>query len=251
MTEKCIIVFCRQEGCSGISYVGQFDTVFSAKAMAEDVNTIARAAKRRGLKTVMYYPREIRYVKASCFYRDYVDQDVVVANGAQISDHIKNCEGVVALGVSAKAGTMNAFECGTHNHVACHDYLIAGESVGEVSIYRTFAARFGVPLIAVIGDEAVCKEIKSVDENVFTYTTKTARVRNAAICKDVEECRRGIEECVYEAIGAKDQVFVPTVTFPLKATIIYNRTDFCDDAIVKTFYALERTGARSASRPSV
>ena len=248
MTERYIIVICKQEGCSGISYVGEFDTVFSAKAMAEDINAVARAAARKGVKTVVYSPREIRWVKASCFYRDYVDQEVVVANGATINNYLENCDGVVALGTPAMAGTENAFSCGTHNHVAIHDYFLAGEKVGEIAIYRTYAARYNLPLLAVIGDEAVCAEAKATDENAFTFVTKTARSRNKATCKAVEESRKGIEECVFDALEKKDTIFIPTISFPLVAEVSYNRTDFCDDAIVKTFYAIKRTGARSATK---
>lgn len=248
MMSKNVIIFCRQEGCSGISYVGEFDTEYSAQRMSNDINVVARAAASYGLTTIVCSTNERPWVKNSLLYKDMLDKDVIVASLGKINDYIGDCIGVITLGIPAKAGTLNAFSSGTWNHVAWHDYLLDNVAVGEISIYKKYANSRKVPLIAVIGDEAVCVEAKSLDQSISVFSTKCAKIRNVAVCKDNYEVDEGIQNCVMRAIEGKENYCVEQITYPIKVTVCYNRTDFCDDAYRISVYSLDRSDARTLSK---
>jgi D-amino peptidase len=54
------------------------------------------------------------------------------------------------------------------------DFRINGESVGEVGFKACYAAHWGVPLILVQGDEAVCREAEARFPGVVTAAVKRA-----------------------------------------------------------------------------
>ena len=88
---------------------------------------------------------------------------------------------VVLVGVTAKAGTMNAFMDSSFNLIGYHDLYINEKPCGEIGICKTYFSYFGKPIAFVMGDEAVCKEAESELNGVKTLAVKKAVGKNKAI----------------------------------------------------------------------
>ena len=108
--------------------------------------------------------------------------------------------GVVMVGQHAMAGTVNGFL--DHTQIPkelCH-FRINGDEHGEMSQFALFAGAFGVPLLHVSGDEALCTEARRLFP--WVATTATKRGTSWATCEldPVAEVRAQIRRDVAAAI---------------------------------------------------
>lgn len=247
---KNVIIFCRQEGAAGISYIGEIDTRDSAKMLAADVNAVAEAAKARGLEAYVCCPHAAVWNKGSTYYLEYLSADVKPIGLGQADGLLPDCVGIALVGMVAKAGTENAFSCGSFNHLGWHDCFLNGKPFGEIGMYKTYFHFKRVPVAFVSGDEAACKEAEEELCGALTVATKRANYRGVADCYDEETTREKLFAVAKSAFEKAEKGEVPceAVQFPIHLRTEYNRTDFCDDAYGRSNYKLRRTGARTLER---
>lgn len=92
--------------------------------------------------------------------------------------------------------------------------------VGETGINAGLAGYFGVPVVLVTGDDAVCSEAKELLPHVHVATVKWAITRQAAKCLPPEKAHAAIAEAACRALErlneAKPWVPEPPVTFKIQ-----------------------------------
>ena len=91
---------------------------------------------------------------------------------------------VLFVGYHARAGTRDAVLPHTWIGSLVHGIRVNGEIFGETALNAAVAGEFGVPVVFVAGDEAVCKEAKAhLGESLVTVAVKRAVGPKAAICR--------------------------------------------------------------------
>lgn len=245
---KNIIIMCRPEGTSRVFNVNQLDKESAQISLANDVNAAAKLISAKGYAPVVCNLFAWKYEAMSMRYVNYLADNVIVASGTEIGRYLTDCEGAVLVGMTAKAGTERAFCAGTYNHVAWHDYAINGRSMGETGIYHTFFSRFGIPVLAVTGDEACCAEVKDTLKDAVAIPVKKAKYRDLAELYDEKITSKAIHEGISAALCKAGRPENQTIELPLYVKVIYNRTDFCDDSYARNNGWLKRYDARTLEK---
>ena len=160
---------------------------------------------------------------------------------------IKDVDAAVIVGQHAMSGTMNAFIDHTMMSERVHHYRYDGERVGEFMIVATFCGYFGVPLVALTGDDAACDEAINSIAGITVASVKKANGRNKAICIPEKEAEKRIYEAVKAGIENRDNVKPVKRKIPFTVSIEYNRSDYCEQAIAEN-PKFHRVDAYTASR---
>ncbi|MBN1583739.1 MAG: M55 family metallopeptidase, partial [Anaerolineae bacterium] len=103
-------------------------------------------------------------------------------------------DGVILLGHHARAGTLNGFLDHTMNSREWFEYRINGQPVGEIGIEAAYAGHYGVPVIAVSGDEAAVCEAKDLLGPVEGAIVKWGIGRNRARCQSLPQAHAVIRD---------------------------------------------------------
>lgn len=79
-------------------------------------------------------------------------------------------DAVVFIGYHARAGTADAIidHTSTGNVV---DFAINGRSLPEAGYNALMAGHYGVPVVFVAGDQAICDQVGDLFEEVATFAT--------------------------------------------------------------------------------
>lgn len=127
-------------------------------------------------------------------------------------------DAAVFVGYHSCAGT----EGGVLNHTLLgkevQNLLLDGEPIGETRLNALIAGHYGVPVVFVAGDEAVCREAKGVlGDELETFAVKDGIDMFTASCLHPDVTRKGIREGVARALeGAARREpyrFDPPLTF--------------------------------------
>ena len=152
-------------------------------------------------------------------------------NIAEMSEAIKDVSAVVLIGQHAMAGTRCAFLDHTQNSAKIHRYFYNGERIGELSQVGFFSGYFGVPIVAVSGDLAACREAEAFIPGIHTAVVKTALKRNLADCLPLDEARARIYEATKRGFENRSKFAPMEAKLPLTVEIEFNRADYADEAL--------------------
>jgi D-amino peptidase len=153
--------------------------------------------------------------------------------------------GVVMVGQHAMAGTIGGF----FDHTQCPKeicrFLINGEEHGEMSQFALHAGAFGVPLLHVSGDEALCTEARKLFP--WVATTATKRGTGWATCElyPVAEVRARLRRDVAAAIGQRSAAQVWRLPGPMEITVEFGWSELADRLAV--FPGVRRPHARTVA----
>jgi len=140
-------------------------------------------------------------------------------------------------GHHAKVGTAGAFLPHTWT-LQWADFIINGQSAGEIGIETCYAGHWDIPLILVQGDEAACDETRQQFPGVVTAAVKRATGFEAAAGLDPEAAHRETARRAAEAIGVlragKASPFKPTLPMTVRVRM-----------------ATMEAAAKAAERPNV
>ena len=119
---------------------------------------------------------------------------------------------VVFVGYHAKAGTANAIidHTSTGNVV---DFAINGRSMPEAGYNALIAGKYGVPVVFVAGDQALCNQAKELLGNVPTVATKQG-IGEASNGLQPEAAYALIRQGVAQAVRDRAQYRPFTMTAP-------------------------------------
>lgn len=154
--------------------------------------------------------------------------------------------GVILLGHHARAGTVDGFLDHTMSSASWFEYRINGRVVGEIGIEAAYAAHFGVPVIAVSGDEATAAEARELLGDVECAVVKEGVGRNRARCVALPEAHRRIRTAVDAAVrrAADFRPWKPELPATIELTLY--RSDMADDLAARP--GVQRVDARTVRR---
>jgi D-amino peptidase len=136
--------------------------------------------------------------------------------------------GVVLLGHHAKAGTLNGFLDHTMSSRSWFEFRINGRAVGEIGIEAAYAAHYGVPVIAMSGDEASATEAQELLGKVECAVVKRGIGRNRAHCVSIQEAHKRIRETVSTAVREAHRYVPWTPDLPATLELTVYRSDMAD-----------------------
>ncbi len=152
----------------------------------------------------------------------------------------------IDLGAHARAGTINGFLDHTIASKRIFSIKINGIEMSELSLHAALCGKFGVPVVAVIGDEAVCRQAKEYIPNCFTCAVKNATERNMAAT--YPNAAKKMHDTIIAAITDYKSVLPYKVSEPVTVEQTFYRTDFCESVIKKQTTAFERVDARTLKK---
>jgi len=155
-------------------------------------------------------------------------------------------DGVILLGHHARAGTLNGFLDHTMNSREWFEYRINGQPVGEIGIEAAYAGHFGVPVIAVSGDEAAVREAQELLGPVEGAVVKWGVGRNRARSLALPAAHQAIRDAVARALASIQRMTPFQPALPAVVELTLYRSDFADAFAAKP--GVERVDARTVRR---
>jgi D-amino peptidase len=105
------------------------------------------------------------------------------------------CDACLLVGMHARAGTPDGVLCHTISTTTWRNLYFNNDRVGEIGINAALCGHFGVPCVLVTGDEATCREGRSLlGEGVETVAVKRGLSRYSARNIPPARARTMIEE---------------------------------------------------------
>lgn len=209
----------------GIGGIVKWDQVMAGKPQYEEgrrlytaeVNAAVRGAKKAGAK-------EIIVVDGHGAGGDYSFNSLIkdqLESGAEYVfgyrwgcyvEPLMEADAMLLPGAHAMAGTHDGILSHTMSTENFRTALINGQPVGESGIVAAIAGSFDVPIVFVSGDEATCREVKTlVGPTLHTVEVKKSLSRYATRCLAPSDACHRIEIGVEKAL--KDRAHWPK---PLK-----------------------------------
>ncbi len=93
-----------------------------------------------------------------------------------------DCDAAIFVGYHARIGTPNAILDHTWSSRCVANVWLNGRLVGETGLNAAVCGAFGVPVLMISGDSAVCEEAKAWIPGIETAVVKWAHGRTAARC---------------------------------------------------------------------
>jgi len=130
-------------------------------------------------------------------------------------------DAVIFIGYHAKAGTPNGVLKHTMNSRTIADVKLNGISVPEAGINGAIAGYFGVPVVFIAGDKAICKQAKDLFPWVEAVAVKEG-IGSAVKTLHPKVARKRIKERVYYALThlKKYKPFVIKPPYTIEVTFI-------------------------------
>jgi D-amino peptidase len=135
---------------------------------------------------------------------------------------------VAMVGQHAMAGTLHGFLDHTQRTKVICRVTLDGQEIGEMSQCALYAGSFGVPLVYVSGDEALCAEARRLYPHVATTPTK--RGTGWATCElyPVDEVRAGIRADIARALSTADRGDALRLSSPAEVAIEWAWSELAD-----------------------
>jgi D-amino peptidase len=145
-------------------------------------------------------------------------------------------DALVLIGYHAMAGTKKAIMDHTWSDTRVRSVSLNDRPVGEIALNAAVAAEYGVPLIALSGDQHACAEGQDlVGATLEIAAVKNATGRYAAQCLPLAEARERICEAVARAVthlrgGQAPPLYI--VPAPVRLAVEFMQTQHTDRAFL-------------------
>lgn len=125
--------------------------------------------------------------------------------------------GMILLGFHAMMGTPDGVLHHTQSSRTENRFWYNGVESGEIAQNAAIAGYYGVPVIMVTGDEAVCREArKFLGNSIVTVPVKKGLSREAAVLYPFEETRKALAEGAKKAVAAIPSCKPYVIRTPIK-----------------------------------
>ena len=235
------------EGIAGVDSIDEMDReseryLETRKKLCHSINLAVDACFESGA-TALYYLDG--HGGGGNVIDGEIDPRAVKCTIAQWQELLKNgsidCQ--IELGSHARAGTVGGFLDHTLSSKLIYFIKINGVEMSEVSLHATLCARYGVPIVAVTGDEVACAQAKEYLPDVFVGAVKRATRRNIATTyPNADEI---LQSTVKAALAGRHSVSCARYTTPLVVEQAYYRTDMCEETLDHCTSDFERVDART------
>jgi len=135
------------------------------------------------------------------------------------------------VGYHARAGSRDAVLPHTWIGSVIHEVRVNGRVFGETAINAAVAGEFGVPVVFVCGDEALCREAKTdLGADLSAVAVKRAVGPKAAICRTPERTSQDIRLGVLQGLESAKGRRPYKVTGPVEFVIAFHQVAQADRA---------------------
>jgi D-amino peptidase len=233
---KKVYISVDMEGISGVNgddqtSAGQPEYGRARKLMAEDANAAIRGAFAGGATDVLV--NDSHGGQRNLLPEDLDPRARLISHSFKRYGMMEGLDdsfdAVIFVGYHAKAGAPRGLFAHTGSGVV-RDLVINGRSVGEGGLNATLSAWYGVPVVAMSGDDVAVAEIKDVVPDARGVVVKRAINVRAVELKPLDRARTEIQEAARAGVaGARRksperpgayrvQLQYGTVTYPEIAT---------------------------------
>lgn len=232
-----VLIMCDMEGVSGIV---TWDQVTGGKPMfeegrrlyTEEINAAVRGAKAAGA-------REIVVVDCHGAGQDWTFNSLVPElldpDCEWVAHHPwsryremleQGCDACLLVGMHARAGTPDGVLCHTISTVKWRYLWFNDTLVGETGINAALCGHYGVPVLLVTGDEAVCREASDlIGSGLTTVAVKKGLSRYSARQIPPQRARQMIEEGTRNALRNPQAVQPYVPSRPVLITVEVDTVD--------------------------
>lgn len=234
------------EGIAGIDSIDQMDRSSeeyfnSRQKLTDSLNLAIETCKSQGAENVYFLDG---HGGGGNVYDDKVDKRAEKCSIAQWQELLKegeiDCQ--IELGAHTRAGTEGGFLDHTLSSMRIFYIKVNGREMSEVSLHAALCGKYGVPVVAVLGDEAACSQAKEYMPEVFTGALKKASRRNSA--KTYDNADEILVKTIKKALENYKEVPLFKVAEPAEIEICYYRSDMCEEAIERKNGDIVRIDAR-------
>lgn len=147
---------------------------------------------------------------------------------------VERCvKGVMFVGYHARSGAKEAVLDHTWSAESVANLWINGRLFGETGLNGAVCGHFGVPVIMISGDQAVCAEAREHFGDLETAEVKRAMGQMSAECLAPEATRARIEEAARTAVRRLEAGKAPApfkVTSPVEMVVEFTQSRMADRA---------------------
>lgn len=147
--------------------------------------------------------------------RDWANSPLSMMEGID-----ESFDAVIFIGYHARANTPNATLDHTMSSSAVYDVVLNGKKMPEAGINAYIAGNFGVPVVLVAGDKAICEQVKELFGDVETVAVKEG-IGNAAKMLHPKMSQKLIKEKTTEALRRLGDFKPFTLTPPYTMEIVF------------------------------
>ncbi len=201
-------------------------------ALMKDANTAVSACFDAGAERVFILDG---HGGGGNFITEMLDPRAELISIIEMNELAKNggFEYCVEIGSHAMAGTIGGFLDHTMNSKKWFEYSINGTPFGEVERHALFFSAYGIKIVFVSGDDAVCNEAGRFIKGITAVAVKKAEKRNTATTYDAEVSRKRIYDGVISALASPEKIEFIEYSMPLNIKLTLYRTDMCEEIIEK------------------
>ncbi|MBE3583349.1 MAG: M55 family metallopeptidase [Limnochordaceae bacterium] len=218
------------------------------RIMTGEANAAAAGAKAAGATRILVNDSHDNMFN---LIQEELDPDIELISGSlkplsMVEGIDQHVDGAFFLGYHAAAGTPLATMDHTYSNVSVSEVRINGRRVGETGLNAGVCGYYGVPVLLVAGDRAVCEEARALlGPELTTVTTKEAVSRFAARLRHPARVRAALQEAA--AVAVRNRQRVPVFQFP---TPVRFEVDFKDPAMADAALLVpftQRLGGRTVA----
>jgi D-amino peptidase len=241
------------EGITGVVHAdqtspGTAEYAAACKWMVEDVNAAVEGALRGGATDVV--------VNDSHGSMRNIDPSELHPKAVLISGSPKplsmmqgiddSFDAVLFVGYHAGAGTQDAILDHTISGGVVRGVRVNGVELPELGLNAAIAGVYGVPVVFISGDVAVCRQAKTIlGSDIVTAPVKDAIGRTAARLVPMPEARKGIKDRAADAVRRAAQMKPFRVATPCKFELDFHLSSQADMAMMVP--GVHRVNARTVA----
>jgi D-amino peptidase len=205
---KRVYISVDMEGISGVNgddqtSAGQAEYARARKLMAEDANAAIRGAFEGGATDVLV--NDSHGGQRNLLPEDLDPRARLISHSFKRHGMMEGLDdsfdAVIFVGYHAKADAPRGLFAHTGSGVV-RDLQINGRSVGEGGMNAALAAYYGVPVVAVSGDDVAIAEVKESAPAARGVIVKRAINVRAVELKPLQQARREIQEAAREGVAS-------------------------------------------------
>ncbi len=228
------------EGVAGVTHlsqieIGQHDYEQARRWMTGEANAAIRGAFTGGAREVVV--NDAHMTMRNLLLADLDPRAEVVTGSPKPRGMTEGIDlgfdGAFFIGYHPAAGRPGVLNH-SYNHEVVSDIRLNGESAGELEINAALAGRFGVPVVLVTGDDALCSTAEKLLSGVETVPVKQAITRYAARSLAPAASQEKIEQAAARAVErlARGEFKPVEVPAPVKIEIVFTYTAMTDMAMM-------------------
>jgi len=198
------------EGISGIVHPDQTDSKHkeydrARRLMTDEVNAAVAGAMAGGATEIVVNDS---HGGMTNILLEHLDERAHLISGSpkplsMMQGIDEGADAVFFVGYHAQAGTLHGIMEHTYSSSTVWQVTLNGRPVGETGLNAALAGHYGVPVVLVTGDLAVCQEARDLlGPHLETVPVKQSYGRTAARCLPTAQAHQAIHQAARRAVSA-------------------------------------------------